>query len=246
MAGGKGNRLQPMTLCYSKHLMPIYNNPMIYYPLNIINLLQIKEVAIITSKKDLYNYEKIINKNNTSFNNIEFILQEDPLGIPHGLILSEKFVGEDQILLILGDNVLIGGNLKKALQNLSKIKSGAGILTKNVDNPEDFGVVKHVGKKIEKIIEKPKTFISNQAVTGVYFFDNEAIEMAKQLKFSSRKELEIADLINKYIKQNNFKSERLSSKVFWADAGSPDGLLEASFYVKNQIQYSGKQLINLK
>ena len=197
LAGGKGTRMSPLTKAVNKQLLPIHDKPLIFYPLSILMLAGIKEVLIIVNQGQLEQYKKIIPDGKNYGLKINYIEQKNPNGLPEAFILGEKFINKQNVCLILGDNFFYGQNLSKILQNCSKLKNGAKVLLHRVNNPENFGVAKVSGKKIKKIQEKPKKFISDLAITGLYFFDKKVCEYAKKLKPSKRGELEM-DLLKKF------------------------------------------------
>ena len=193
LAGGKGTRMSPLTKAVNKQLLPIHDKPLIFYPLSILMLAGIKDVLIIVNKGQLPQYKKIIPDGKNFGIKIEYLEQKNPNGLPEAFILGEKFINNQNVCLILGDNFFYGQNLSKILQNCSKLKNGAKVLLHRVNNPESFGVAKVLGKKIKSIKEKPKKFLSDLAITGLYFFDKKVCNYAKKLKPSKRGELEIVD-----------------------------------------------------
>jgi len=221
LAGGMGTRMSPLTKAVNKQLLPIYDKPLIFYPLSILMLSKIKDILIIVNKGQLEQYKKIIPNGDNLGVNITYKEQESPKGLPDAFILGEKFIGKDNVALILGDNFFYGQSLSKMLINSSKLKNGAKIILYKVFNPEQFGVVKlNNNKKIIKIKEKPKKFVSDLAITGLYFFDNNVIEYAKKLKPSKRGELEITDILNKYKSKNKLSAEIIGRGGAWLDTGS--------------------------
>tara|TARA_B100000780_G_C20997121_1_gene398889 strand:+ start:32 stop:898 length:867 start_codon:yes stop_codon:yes gene_type:complete len=221
LAGGMGTRMSPLTKAVNKQLLPIYDKPLIFYPLSILMLSKIKDVLIIVNKGQLEQYKKIIPNGKNLGINITYKEQESPKGLPDAFILGEKFIGKDNVALILGDNFFYGQSLSKMLINSSKLKSGAKIILYKVFNPELFGVARlDINKKIVKIKEKPKKFISDLAITGLYFFDNKVIEYAKKLTPSKRGELEITDILNKYKSKNKLSAEVIGRGGAWLDTGS--------------------------
>ena len=199
LAGGKGTRMSPLTKAVNKHLLPIYDKPLIFYPLSILMLSKIKDILIIVNKGQLKQYKKIIPNGKNLGINITYAEQASPKGLPDAFLVGEKFIGKSNVSLILGDNFFYGQNLTKILNNCVKLSSGAKVLLHKVSNPELYGVAKTDHKnKIITIKENQKKFISNNAITGLYFFDSKVINLAKSLKPSKRGELEIVDLLNKY------------------------------------------------
>ena len=199
LAGGKGSRMSPLTKAVNKQLLPIYDKPLIYYPLSVLMLAGIREILIIVNKGQLGQFKKILQNGERFGVNIKYLEQSEPKGLPDAFILGEKFIGNEKISLILGDNFFYGQSLTNKLKNCIKLSSGCKILLHPVKRPEVYGVAKiDKRNKIISLIEKPKNSKSNLAVTGLYFFDNKVISYSKSLKPSKRKEIEIIDLINKY------------------------------------------------
>ena len=232
LAGGKGTRMSPLTKAVNKQLLPIYDKPLIFYPLSILMLAKIKNILIIVNKGQLDQYKKIIPNGDNLGINITYKEQETPKGLPDAFILGEKFIQKSNVALILGDNFFYGQNLSSSLINSTKLKKGAKILLYKVNNPELFGVAKINDKnKIISIKEKPKKFISDFAITGLYFFDNKVIEYSKKLKPSKRGEIEIIDLLNKYKKKNNLYAEFLGRGGAWLDTGSMEDYYKTSMFV---------------
>ena len=234
LAGGKGTRMSPLTKAVNKQLLPIYDKPLIYYPLSILMLAKIKNILIIVNEGQLDQYKKLIPNGKNLGINISFKEQDRPRGLPDAFIIGEKFIKKDNVAMILGDNFFYGQNLTKLLLNCSKLKSGAKIILHSVQNPELFGVAKlnQKNKKILKIVEKPKNFISNLAITGLYFFDNNVIKYAKKLKPSKRGELEIIDLINQYKNKNKLSAESIGRGGAWLDTGSISDYYKTSAFVQ--------------
>ena len=232
LAGGKGTRMSPLTKAVNKQLLPIYDKPLIFYPLSILMLAKIKNILIIVNKGQLDQYKKIIPNGDNLGINITYKEQDTPKGLPDAFILGEKFIQQSNVALILGDNFFYGQNLSSSLINSAKLKKGAKILLYKVNNPESFGVAKINEKnKIISIKEKPKKFISNFAITGLYFFDNKVIEYSKKLKPSKRGEIEIIDLLNKYKKTNSLYAEFLGRGGAWLDTGSMEDYYKTSMFV---------------
>ena len=231
LAGGKGTRMSPLTKAVNKQLLPIHDKPLIFYPLSILMLAGIKEVLIIVNQGQLEQYKKIIPDGKNYGLKINYIEQKNPNGLPEAFILGEKFINKQNVCLILGDNFFYGQNLSKILQNCSKLKNGAKVLLHRVNNPESFGVAEVSGKKIKKIQEKPKKFISDLAITGLYFFDKKVCEYAKKLKPSKRGELEIVDLLKKYLNKKKLSAEFIGRGGAWLDTGSIDDFYKTSAFV---------------
>mgnify|MGYP001399205860 FL=1 len=234
LSGGMGTRMSPLTKAVNKQLLPIYDKPLIYYPLSILMLAKIRDILIIVNKGQLDQYQKLIPNGKDLGINIQFKEQSKPKGLPDAFILGEKFINKSNVAMILGDNFFYGQNLTKLLIKCSKIKTGAKIILHSVQNPELFGVAKinSKTKKILRIIEKPKKFISNNAITGLYFFDNNVIKYAKKLKPSKRGELEIIDLLNQYKKTNKLYSESIGRGGAWLDTGSIEDYYKTIAFVQ--------------
>ena len=232
LAGGMGTRMSPLTKAVNKQLLPIYDKPLFYYPLSILMLAKIKDILIIVNKGQLNQFKKIIPNGDNLGIKISFKEQDKPRGLPDAFILGEKFIGKNNVALILGDNFFYGQNLQNMLLKCSKLKKGAKILLHPVSNPELYGVAKLNNKKrIIVLKEKPKKFFSNYAVTGLYFFDNKVIQYAKKLKPSKRKELEIIDLLIKYKNSKNLHADFIGRGGAWLDTGSIDDFYKTSSFV---------------
>ena len=231
LAGGKGTRMSPLTKAVNKQLLPIHDKPLIFYPLSILMLAGIKEVLIIVNQGQLEQYKKIIPDGKNYGLKINYIEQKNPNGLPEAFILGEKFINNQNVCLILGDNFFYGQNLSKILQNCSKLKNGAKVLLHRVNNPESFGVAKVLGKKIKSIKEKPKKFLSDLAITGLYFFDKKVCNYAKKLKPSKRGELEIVDLLNFYLRNKKLSAELIGRGGAWLDTGSIEDFYKTSAFV---------------
>ena len=232
LAGGKGTRMSPLTKAVNKQLLPIYDKPLIFYPLSILMLANIRDILIIVNKGQLSQYKKILPDGKKLGIKITYKEQSSPKGLPDAFILGEKFIGKNNVALILGDNFFYGQNLTKNLVNCSKLKTGAKVLLHKVPKPELFGVAKIDNKnKITLIKEKPKKFISNQAITGIYFFDKNVVKYAKQLKPSNRGELEIVDLLNKYKKKNKLSADFIGRGGAWLDTGSMEDYYKTISFV---------------
>ena len=233
LAGGTGSRMSPLTKAVNKQLLPIYDKPLIFYPLSILMLAKIKDILIIVNKGQLEQYKKILPNGNNLGISITYKEQESPKGLPDAFILGQKFIGRDNVALILGDNFFYGQSLSKMLINSSQLKSGAKIILYKVLKPELFGVAKiNNNKKIIKIKEKPKKFVSDLAITGLYFFDNNVIEYAKKLVPSKRGELEITDILNKYKSKNKLSAEVMGRGGAWLDTGSIEDYYKTVTFVQ--------------
>ena len=232
LAGGMGTRMSPLTKAVNKQLLPLYDKPLIYYPLSVLMLAGIKDILIIVNKGQLNQFQKILPKNNYLGLNIQYKEQPEPRGLPDAFLIGEKFIGKDNVALILGDNFFYGQNFTQKLRKCIKLKRGASVFVHPVKNPNLYGVAKVNSKNtILKIIEKPKKFISNLAVTGLYFFDNNVIRYSKNLKPSRRKEIEITDLLNIYRKKRQLNSEMLGRGGVWLDTGSIEDFYSASNFI---------------
>ncbi len=232
LAGGMGTRMSPLTKAVNKQLLPIYDKPLIFYPLSILMLAKIKDILIIVNKGQLNQYKKLIPNGNNLGIKITYIEQDKPRGLPDAFVLGEQFIGKDNIAMILGDNFFYGQNLTSKLLECAKIKDGAKVLLHSVQTPELFGVAKvDKNNKIIQLKEKPKKFISNHAITGLYFFDNKVINFAKKLKPSARGELEITDLLNFYRKQNTLTADIIGRGGAWLDTGSMEDYYKTISFV---------------
>ena len=234
LSGGMGTRMSPLTKAVNKQLLPIYDKPLIFYPLSILMLAKIKDILIIVNKGQLGQYKKLLPNGKNLGINITYKEQSYPRGLPDAFILGEKFIGKNNVALILGDNFFYGQSLSQTLQNCIKIKNGAKVILHKVARPELYGVAKVKNKnKIISIKEKPKKYISDLAITGLYFFDNKVIEYSKQLKPSKRGELEITDLLNKYKKKNKLYADFIGRGGAWLDTGSIEDFYNTSAFVSN-------------
>ena len=232
LAGGHGTRMSPLTKAVNKQLLPIYDKPLIYYPLSILMLAKIKDILIIVNKGQLAQFKKILPEGKNLGIKINYAEQKYPRGLPEAFIIGKEFIGKNNVALILGDNFLYGQNLTKKLKECTKLRSGAKIFLHPVSEPSLYGVAKIDKKnKIIKIIEKPKKYLSNLAITGLYFFDNNVIKYTNSLKPSKRKEIEIVDLIKKYNEKNKLSVEFVGRGGAWLDAGSIKDFYEASSFV---------------
>jgi glucose-1-phosphate thymidylyltransferase len=232
LAGGYGTRMSPLTKAVNKQLLPIYDKPLIFYPLSVLMLAGIRDILIIVNKGQLSQFRKILSDGSRFGVKIKFLEQDSPKGLPDAFILGEKFIGKDNVSLILGDNFFYAQSLTKKLKDCIKLSSGCKVLLHPVNSPNLYGVATiNKNKKILKLVEKPKKSISNLAVTGLYFFDNKVIEYSKTLKPSGRNEIEIIDLLNKYKKKNKLKAEFLGRGGAWLDTGSISDFYNASSFV---------------
>ena len=232
LAGGYGTRMSPLTKAVSKQLLPIYDKPLIFYPLSILMLAGIRDILIIVNQNQLQQFRKILPEGKNLGIKIKYAQQKYPKGLPDAFIIGEKFIDKDNIALILGDNFFYSQSLTEKLKECAKLKSGAKIFLHTVNNPSLYGVVKINKKnKVLKILEKPKKYLSNLAITGLYFFDNKVVEYSKNLKPSKRNEVEIVDLLKKYNNKNKLSAEFIGRGGAWLDAGSIKDFYEASSFV---------------
>jgi len=232
LAGGKGTRMSPLTKAVNKQLLPIYDKPLIFYPLSILMLANIKDILIIVNKGQLEQYKKVLPNGDNLGIKISYKEQDKPKGLPDAFILGEKFIGQDNVAMILGDNFFYGQNLTKKLIQNTKLKKGAKVVLYKVQKPEAFGVAKINSKnRIIDIKEKPKKFISDFAITGLYFFDKNVSRYAKTLKPSKRNELEIVDLLNIYKNKKNLSADLIGRGGAWLDTGSIEDFYKTSAFV---------------
>ncbi len=232
LAGGLGTRMSPITKSVNKQLLPIYDKPMIFYPLSILMLAGIKEILIIVNKGQVSQFRKVLKNGEHLGIKIQYKEQSQPNGLPEAFVIGEKFINNQNVALILGDNFFYAQSLTKTLQNSVKLKTGAKVFLHPVKNPKLYGIATLNKKnKVIKLIEKPIKTKSNLAVTGLYFFDKNVVKFSKQLKPSKRKELEIVDLLNKYKKLNRLNAEFLGRGGAWLDAGSIDDYYDTTAFV---------------
>jgi len=232
LAGGYGTRMSPLTKAVNKQLLPIYDKPLIYYPLSILMLAKIKDILIIVNNSQLAQFKRILPDGKNLGIKISYAEQKYPRGLPEAFIIGKKFIGSNNVALILGDNFFYGQNLTKKLKECTKLRSGAKIFIHPVSDPSHYGVVKINQKnKILKIIEKPKKHLSNLAITGLYFFDNNVIKYASRLRPSERNEIEIVDLLKKYNSKSKLSAEWIGRGGAWLDTGSVKDFYEASGFV---------------
>ena len=247
LAGGKGTRMSPLTKAVNKQLLPLYDKPLIYYPLSVLMLSGIKDILIIVNKGQLNQFRKILPEKNNIGIKIKYIEQSNPNGLPEAFILGEKFIGKDNVALILGDNFFYGQSLTKILKKNINLKNGAKIFLHPVRNPHLYGVASINKKnKVISLVEKPKKTLSNLAVTGLYFFDNKVINFSKSLKPSKRKELEIIDLLKKYKKNNKLKAELIGRGGTWLDTGNVEDFYNASNYISTIEHRQGLKIACLE
>ena len=246
LAGGKGTRMSPLTKAVNKQLLPIYDKPLIFYPLSILMLSKIKDILIIVNKGQLNQYKKILPDGNNLGIKITYLEQSKPRGLPDAFIIGEKFIGKENVAMILGDNFFYAQSLTKTLQESVKLKSGAKVFLHPVKNPKLYGIATLKNKKIINLIEKPKQTKSNLAVTGLYFFDKKVVRFSKELKPSKRKELEIIDLLNKYKKRKKLYAEFLGRGGAWLDAGSIDDYFDTTSFVSTIEKRQGFKIACLE
>ena len=232
LSGGMGTRMSPLTKAVNKQLLPIYDKPLLFYPLSILMLSKIKNVLIIVNKGQLDQYKKLIPNGDNFGVKVTYLEQDKPRGLPDAFVIGQKFIGKENVAMILGDNFFYGQNLTKKLKDNTKIKKGARVVLHKVQHPESFGVAK-VDKKnnILSIKEKPKKFLSDLAITGLYFFDNKVVELAKKLKPSKRGEVEIVDLLNCYKSKKQLSADIIGRGGAWLDTGSIEDFYKTSAFV---------------
>ena len=247
LAGGAGKRLHPSTISISKQIIPVYDKPMIYYPLSVLMLAGIQEILIISTPRDIKLYEELFSDGSQIGLNISYAIQESPNGLAEAFIIGDEFIGNDRVALVLGDNIFFGSGFVKTLRNANKNKIGATIFGYQVNDPERYGVVEFDEyNKVISIEEKPLQPKSNYAVPGLYFYDNDVVNIAKNIKPSTRGEIEITEVNNQYLKRNRLKVELLSRGIAWLDTGTHDSLLEASNYVHAIQKRQGQYVSNIE
>jgi len=246
LAGGSGTRLSPLTKAVNKQLLPIYDKPLIFYPLSILMLANIKDILIIVNPKQIENFKNLLGNGRRYGIKIKYKVQNKPKGLPDAFVLGKNFIKKDNVALILGDNFFYGQSLTSKLEKSLNHKNGARIFLKKVNKPENYGIAKIKKNQIEKIIEKPKKFVSEYAITGLYFFDNNVCKYAKTLKPSKRDELEITDLLNIYKKNKKLKFEHIGRGAVWSDAGKIDDMTNVSSFVQSIEKVQGIKIACLE
>ncbi len=246
LSGGLGTRMSPITKSVNKQLLPIYDKPLIYYPLSILMLAGIKEILIIVNKGSIDQFKKILLNGENLGIKIRYAEQDKPRGLPDAFKIGKNFIGKDSVALILGDNFFYGQSLSDKLKKIVNLKKGATILVHPVKNPNRFGIVTLKKNKIINLVEKPKNTKSNLAITGLYFFDNSVIKKALHLKKSKRNELEIIDLLKIYKKNNSLKVEHLGRGAAWLDTGTIDDFNQTSMFVSSIEKRQGLKIACLE
>jgi len=247
LAGGKGTRMSPLTKAVNKQLLPIYDKPLIFYPLSILMLAKIRDILIIVNKGQLNQYKKLIPNGNNYGINISYIEQDKPRGLPDAFVIGEKFIGNNNVAMILGDNFFYGQSLTNKLLKNTKLKKGARVLLHKVQKPELFGVAKLNNKsQIIQIKEKPKKYFSDLAITGLYFFDNKVVDYSKKLKPSKRGEVEIVDLLKIYKSKKQLSADIIGRGGAWLDTGSIEDFYKTSNFVSAIENQQGQKIACLE
>jgi glucose-1-phosphate thymidylyltransferase len=247
LAGGTGSRMSPLTKAVNKQLLPIYDKPLIFYPLSVLMLAKIRNILIIVNKGQLEQYKKILPNGKNLGIKITYAEQTKPKGLPDAFVVGEKFIGKDNVSLILGDNFFYGQSFSKKLIECSRLKKGAKVLLYKVSNPQNYGVAKiNKNRKILSIKEKPKKYFSDLAITGLYFFDNKVVNYSKKLKPSKRGEVEITDLLNKYKSNGKLKADFIGRGGAWLDTGTIDDFYKTSAFVSSIENRQGLKIACLE
>jgi len=247
LAGGTGSRMSPLTKAVNKQLLPIYDKPLIFYPLSVLMLAKIRNILIIVNKGQLEQYKKILPNGKNLGIKITYAEQTKPKGLPDAFVVGEKFIGKDNVSLILGDNFFYGQSFSKKLIECSRLKKGAKVLLYKVSNPQNYGVAKiNKNRKILSIKEKPKKYFSDLAITGLYFFDNKVVNYSKKLKPSKRGEIEITDLLNKYKSNGKLKADFIGRGGAWLDTGTIDDFYKTSAFVSSIENRQGLKIACLE
>lgn len=240
LAGGTGSRLWPITRGVSKQLLPVYDKPMIYYPLSVLMLSDIRDILVITTRSDLENYKNVLGDGSGFGIKISYAVQEYPRGLADAFVVGESFIGQSNVCLVLGDNVFWGQGLSDQLQKAAAELDGGVIFGYRVRDPQRFGVVEYDSTgAVSRIVEKPKQPMSDVAVTGLYFFSNNVVELAKRVQKSARGELEITSILNQYIEQKRLRLEMFGRGLAWLDTGTSSALLEASSFIETIERQQG-------
>jgi glucose-1-phosphate thymidylyltransferase len=240
LAGGSGTRLYPATLAINKQLLPVYDKPMVYYPLSVLMLAGIRDILLISTREHLPFYQHLLGNGSTWGIRLDYIIQEKPIGLAHAFILGRDFVGDDHVALILGDNLFYGHGMSAEFAHAATRKDGATVFAYYVNEPSQYGVLKFdENEEIIDIVEKPPTFVSNWAVTGLYFYDNAVLDIAASLHPSARGELEITDVNRRYLELKKLHVVKLGRGYAWLDTGTHDALLQASEFVRSIQQRQG-------
>lgn len=240
LAGGKGTRLHPLTMVNSKHLLPIYDKPMIYYPLSVLLLANIQEILIISTEQDINRYRELLGDGSDLGVSFSYAEQSEANGLAEAFVIGEEFIGNDSVCLVLGDNIFYGQGMTAILNKASKLKNGGIVFGYQVADPREFGVVEFDKDfNAMSIEEKPKHPKSSYAIPGLYFFDNNVVEIAKRVKPSPRGELEITSVMNEYLRKNELKVIPIRRGIAWLDTGTPKSMLNASLYVATMQERQG-------